>query len=183
MTKQGISLDSVTVSNMSADDAAAAFIAGRVPAAVTWEPNLTLVKTKDVGHVLLDSTKAPGVIVDVLELSCSVIENQPKDVKGLIKGYYKALDYMKENPEKANEIMAKGVGGYLSSPKDFADAKSGVKFYDKAENIAYMGTLDKPGAIADILKLGTQVWTDLDRLPDGAMTGYDDLVDPSFLDQ
>lgn len=180
MKKEGIPLDSITTSNMTADDAAAAFIAGRVPAAVTWEPNLTLVKTKNVGHVVLDSTKAPGVIVDVVELSCSVIEKQPEDVKALVAGYYKALDYMKAHPKEADAIMAKGVGGYLSKPEDFADAETGVRFYDKPMNVAYMGAPGKPGAIADVIKLANEIWTDLGRIKDGHV-GYDDIVDPSFV--
>lgn len=181
MKKQGMPLDSITASNMTSDEAAAAFIAGRVPAAVTWEPNLTLVKTKGAGHVLIDSKQAPGIIVDVLELSCSVIEKQPDDVRALVKGYYKAIEYMDAHPEKANAIMAKGVGGYLSDPAEFAAAKSGVKFYNKVDNIAYMGVTGKPGEIADVISLGNEIWMDLGRMKAGV--SYDDIVDSGFLDQ
>jgi len=182
MKQQNIPLDSIITTNMTADEAAVAFIAGHVPAAVTWEPNLTLVKTKKAGKVLIDSSQAPGVIVDVLELSCSVIQNQPDDVKALVKGYYKALDYMKAHPDETNAIMAKGVGGYLTEPKDFAAAKAGVKFYDKADNIAYMGTIQSPGPLAKVIKLGNEIWTDLGRMPNGEVK-YKDIVDTSFLDQ
>jgi len=70
----GMSMADVEVQNMTADDAASAFIAGRVPAAVTWEPNLTMVKQKGAGKVLVDSSSTPGVIVDVVALDCDVIE-------------------------------------------------------------------------------------------------------------
>ena len=79
LKKQGIPLDSFTLANMSADDAAAAFVAGHVPVAVTWEPNLTMVKTKKVGHVLIDSSAIPGVIVDVLQFNCKLIQEHPKE--------------------------------------------------------------------------------------------------------
>jgi NitT/TauT family transport system substrate-binding protein len=180
LKKQGIPLTSVTVSNMTADDAAAAFIAGRVPVAVTWEPNLTLVKTKKVGKVLIDSSATPGVIVDVLELSCSTIKDKPNDVKGFIKALYRAVDYMKANPEKADAIMAKGVGGYLEKPADFADAEKGVKFYDLAMTKAYLGTVDKPGPIADVIKLGNEIWSDLGKMS-GGMIDYPAIVDTSAL--
>ena len=71
---------------MTADDAAAAFIAGRVPVAVTWEPNLTLVKTKKVGKVLIDSSATPGVIVDVLALSCKTIKEKAERREGRHQG-------------------------------------------------------------------------------------------------
>ena len=180
LKKAGIPLTDVTVSNMSADAAAAAFIAGSVPVAVTWEPNLTLVKTKKAGKVLVDSSSTPGVIVDVLELSCSTIKDKSADVKGLLKAYYRAVDYLKANPEKADAIMAKGVGGYLENPKDFADAEKGVKFYDLAMTKEYLGTPDKPGAIADVIKLGNEIWSELGKMSGGAIE-YSAVVDSSAL--
>ncbi|MFK8251332.1 ABC transporter substrate-binding protein [Ancylobacter terrae] len=179
LKKQGIPLKDVTVLNMSADAAAAAFIAGQVPVAVTWEPNLTLVKTKNVGKVLTDSAATPGVIIDVLEISCSVLKDRPKDVKGFIAGLQKAVDYIKTNPDKAYAIMAKGVGGYLKEPKDFADAASGVKFYDKTMTIEYFGTAEKPGPAADVIKLGNEIWTDLGKIK--TPIEYKDIIDPSFM--
>ena len=92
---------------------------------MTWEPNLTLVKTKKVGKVLVDSYGAPGVIVDVLSLSCQSIKDKASDVKGVIKALYRAVDYMKANPEKADAIMAKGVGGYLENPEGLCRRREG----------------------------------------------------------
>ena len=178
LKKDGIPLKDVEVLNMSADAAAAAFIAGQVPVAVTWEPNLTLVKTKNVGKVLTDSAATPGVIIDVLEISCSVLKDRPQDVKGFIAALQKAVDYIKENPEKAYAIMAKGVGGYLENPKDFADAASGVKFYDKAMTVDYFGTPEKPGPAAEVIKLGNEIWTDLGKIK--APITYTEIIDPSF---
>ncbi|MBB3770930.1 NitT/TauT family transport system substrate-binding protein [Angulomicrobium tetraedrale] len=178
LKKEGILLKDVEVLNMSADAAAAAFIAGQVPVAVTWEPNLTLVKTKNVGKVLTDSAATPGVIVDVLEISCSVLKDRPADVKGFVAGLQKAVDYIKTNPDKAYAIMAKGVGGYLKEPKDFADAASGVKFYDKAMTVEYLGTPDKPGKVTEVITLGNEIWTDLGKIK--KPVGYAEIIDPSF---
>ena len=111
LKKAGMSMSDIEVQNMTADDAASAFIAGHVPVAVTWEPNLTMVKQKGSGKVLVDSGETPGVIVDVVALDCDVIEKQPEDVKALVAGLYKAVEFTRSNPEKAHEIMAKGVGG------------------------------------------------------------------------
>ncbi|WP_348632796.1 ABC transporter substrate-binding protein, partial [Mesorhizobium sp. M2D.F.Ca.ET.223.01.1.1] len=95
LKKEGMTEDDVSVTNMTADDAATAFIAGQVPAAVTWEPHLTEVRKGGKGKVLIDSTTTPGLIVDVIALKCDLIEKHPEDVKALIKGYYKAVDYIK----------------------------------------------------------------------------------------
>ncbi|MCY1282109.1 putative aliphatic sulfonates-binding protein [compost metagenome] len=175
----GMGMSDLNVQNMTADDAASAFIAGRVPAAVTWEPHLSLVKQKGQGKVLVDSSTTPGVIVDVVALNCDVIANQPDDVKALVKGLYKAVEFTKQNPAKAYELMAKGVGGYLSDPKDLADAAKGVRFYDQAMSEQLLGTPNKPGDIAGIITLANETWSQLQGKRFDA--SYDELVDPSFV--
>ncbi|WFC64552.1 taurine ABC transporter substrate-binding protein [Pseudomonas sp. REST10] len=179
LKKAGMSMSDIEVQNMTADDAASAFIAGHVPAAVTWEPNLTMVKQKGSGKVLVDSGETPGVIVDVVALDCDVIEKQPEDVKALVAGLYKAVEFTRSNPEKAHEIMAKGVGGYLSDPKDLAEAAKGVKFYDQAMSEKLLGTPGKAGDIAEIIKLANETWSSLQGKP--YAVSYEDLVDTSFV--
>lgn len=174
-----MSLDDLEVQNMTADDAATAFIAGRVPAAVTWEPHLSLVRQKDQGKVLVDSSSTPGVIVDVVALNCDVIDKQPEDVKALVKGLYKAVEYTKQNPEKAYEVMAKGVGGFLADPKDLAEAAKGVRFYDQAMSEKLLGTPGQPGDIKGIIRLANETWSKLQGKRFDV--SYDALVDTRFV--
>jgi NitT/TauT family transport system substrate-binding protein len=179
LKKQGMSLDDLEIQNMTSDDAATAFIAGRVPAAVTWEPHLSMVKAKDAGKVLIDSSATPGVIVDVVALSCDVIDNQPEDVKALVKGLYKAVAYTKSHPQEAYEVMAKGVGGYLADPKDLAEAAQGVRFYDQAMSEKLLGTAGQKGDIAQVIQMANETWTSLqDKTYD---VSYEDIVDTRFV--
>ncbi len=80
---------------------------------MTWEPHLTEVRKSGKGQVLVDSSTTPGAIVDTVSLTCSFIEKHPDEVKAFVGAYYKAIDYLVANPDKAYAIMAKGVGGYL----------------------------------------------------------------------
>lgn len=179
LKQAGMSMADIEVQNMTADDAASAFIAGRVPAAVTWEPNLTMVRQKGAGKVLVDSSTTPGVIVDVVALNCSVIDKQPEDVKALVRGLYKAVEYTKAHPQEAYAIMAKGVGGYLSKPEDLAEAAKGVKFYDQAMSEKLLGTPGKTGDIAAIISLANETWSVLQGKPYDVK--YEELVDTSFV--
>ncbi len=179
LQEKGMTLDDIEIQNMTSDDAATAFIAGRVPVAVTWEPHLSLVKQKGEGKVLIDSSQTPGVIVDVVALNCDVIEKQPEDVKALVKGLYKAVEFTKQNPEKAYEIMAKGVGGYLSDPKDLAEAAQGVIFYDQAQAEELLGVPGKTGEIAKVIDRANTFWSELHKKDYGVT--YEKLVDPSFV--
>jgi NitT/TauT family transport system substrate-binding protein len=178
LKKNGLTEKDVKVTNMTADDAAAAFMADRVPVAVTWEPHLTGAKKANKGKVLINSAETPGLIVDVVALSCDTISAHPEDVKALIAGLKKADEYLRANQDKAYEIMAKGVGGYLSEPKDFADAAAGVRFYSPERSTEFL-TGGDDGEAGKLLALGREIWGGLGKLKMDVK--YGDLVDPSFL--
>lgn len=179
LKREGLTEADLEITNMTADDAAAAFIAGQIPAAVTWEPHLSLVRTKKQGKVLIDSSETPGLIVDVVDLTCDYIDKNPKDVEAFTKGLYKAVDFIKTNPDEAYAIMAKGVGGYLEKPEDFAEAAKGVRFYDRARNIEFFGTAEK-GEAADLIKLGNEIRGSFQKMK--MDVNYGNLVDLRFID-
>jgi NitT/TauT family transport system substrate-binding protein len=178
LKKEGMTETDLNITNMTADDAAAAFIAGQIPAAVTWEPHLSLVRTKKQGKVLIDSSQTPGLIVDVVDLTCDYIKNNPKDVEAFVKGLYKAVDFIKTNQDEAYAIMAKGVGGYLENPADFAEAAKGVRFYDQARNVEFFGSAEK-GEAADLIKLGDEIWGSFEKMK--MKVDYNSIVDLSFV--
>lgn len=176
LKRQGMQMSDLNIQNMTADDAATAFIAGRVPAAVTWEPHLSLVRQKGQGKVLVDSTQTPGVIVDVVALNCDVIERQPEDVKALVSGLYKAVQYTREHPQEAYAIMAKGVGGYLSDPAELAEAAKGVRFYDQAMSEELLGS---GGKAKGLIRLANETWSALQGKR--YEVSYEQLVDSRFV--
>ncbi|WP_374330828.1 ABC transporter substrate-binding protein [Aestuariivirga sp.] len=178
LTREGMTEKDVQITNMTADDAAAAFIAGQIPAAVTWEPHLSLVREKKQGKVLIDSSQTPGLIVDVVDLTCDYIKNNPKDVEAFNKGLFKAVEFIKTNPDEAYAIMAKGVGGYLEKPEDFAQAAKGVNFYDQARNVEFFGTPEK-GEALDLMTMGNKIWGGFQKMK--MDIGYNDLIDTSFI--
>lgn len=143
----GLTLKDVDTQNMTAGDAGAAFVAGRVDAAVTWEPWLTRGKEAKGGHLLIDSSTTPGLITDIITTTDSFAKAHPDDLKKLYAAWAKAVDWQKTHVEQADAIMAKGVGGWLDDPKTFAETRAGVVYYDAAMNKAFMGTKDAPGAI------------------------------------
>ncbi|MBW9235287.1 ABC transporter substrate-binding protein, partial [Leptospira santarosai] len=89
-------------------DAGAAFAAGKVDAAVTWEPWLTKGAEAN-GKVLLTTKDLPGIILDTVAFKEDVIKDRPEDIKAFVKAMGEAMDYWKENEKEANEIMAKGL--------------------------------------------------------------------------
>ena len=160
----GMSADDIEHVNMDQADAGAAFVAERVDAAVTWEPWLTRARDTEHGHVLIDTSANPGLVVDVLLAPVDVIEARTDDFRALYRAWNRAVDFVKTNPDEAHEIMARGVGGWLEDPAVFAETLAGVSYYDQERNEAFWGTPENPGALRETAAAALEVWAGVDRL-------------------
>jgi NitT/TauT family transport system substrate-binding protein len=137
LEQNGLSLNDVVSVNMDADKAGAAFVAGKVDAAVTWEPWLTKGKQAPHGQLLADSSQTPGLIVDVLVFSKKVLGIRGPEIRKVVSAFHRGVEYWKAHPDESNAIMAKAVGGWLDKPEVFADTLTGVRYYDAAMNKAF----------------------------------------------
>jgi NitT/TauT family transport system substrate-binding protein len=148
LKEAGLTLKDVETMNMTAGDAGAAFVAERVDAAVTWEPWLTRGKQSEHGHLLVDSSTSPGLITDVAVTTPEKLEARAADLNALYRAWVKAVEFQKTNGKEADEIMARGVGGWLEDPAVFAETRAGIVYYDDAMNRSFVGTAAAPGGIA-----------------------------------
>jgi NitT/TauT family transport system substrate-binding protein len=182
LKREGLTEKDVVPVNMgSTGDAGAAFVANRVDAAVVWEPWLSKGKSAPHGHLLIDSSKTPGLIIDTLAFRQDVVKSRPDDVKKVVRAIGQAVDYWKKNPKESVEIMTKGLGGWLKEPKDFEEALSGAVLYGIEENRTFMGTKAKPGPMFQTVQGAIDFWRQTGKLvwPDVKAA---DVVDPSFLE-
>jgi NitT/TauT family transport system substrate-binding protein len=164
LREAGLSTDEIEHVNMEQADAGAAFVAGRVDAAVTWEPWLSRAREAEHGHVLTDTSEQPGLIVDAVLAPVVVIEARLDDFKALYRAWNRAVEFVGTNPDEAHEIMARGVGGWLEDPAVFAETLEGVRYYDAASNEEFWGTAEAPGKLRDTVESAIEIWTDVDRL-------------------
>jgi NitT/TauT family transport system substrate-binding protein len=164
LKRAGLTLADVESVNMSAGDAGAAFVTGKVDAAVTWEPWLTRGRQAEHGRLLVDSSTSPGLITDIAITTPERLAARRDDFKALVRAWYRAVDFVKSNPKEADEIMARGVGGWLKKPEVFAETRSGIVFYDEAMNRSFIGTADNPGAMIDTIQGAIDLWYELGRM-------------------
>lgn len=143
LQQAGLTDKDVEMVQMSAGDAGAAFVAGKVDAAVTWEPWLSKSSEAD-GKILLTTKELSGIIVDTIGFRKDVIEKRPKEIKGFVAAMAEAMDYWKEHEAESNQIMANGLKIDLA---EFNGTVPGLKFLDKEDNKALFGTKDQQGAI------------------------------------
>ncbi len=174
LKEAGLTESDLQVVNMTAGDAGSAFVSGNVDAAVTWEPWLTRGKQSENGHLLTDSSSTPGLITDVVLAPETVVEKRGKELKAIYRGWIQAVEFVKTNPDEANAIMAKGVGGWLKDPAVFAETEQGIAFYDQAANEAFFGTAGNLGGLGKTLQNALDVWSGLGKLQ--VKTAPDDLV-------
>ncbi|TMJ36939.1 MAG: transporter substrate-binding domain-containing protein [Alphaproteobacteria bacterium] len=165
--------------NMAATDAGVAFAAKQVDAAVTWEPALSQGAKSEHGHMLLTSADKPGLITDVVATTAETAVAKKDDIAAFVRAWYKAVDYSKNNPDDANAIMAKGVGGWLEDPKVFAETLSGIEYLDKAKNIEFFGTAAAPGQIEKTLGAALDIWKSFGRIQVEVKPA--DMIDYSFI--
>ncbi|MFQ6163895.1 ABC transporter substrate-binding protein [Sinorhizobium meliloti] len=151
----GINIKDVKLQSMRAGDAGAAFAAGRLDAAATWDPWLSKAKERG-GHVLASSADKPGLIVDTVAFRADVIEKRSNEVKSFIKAYFEAYDYWKSSPADANAIMAKALG---IKDDEFNSSLAGLEFVSREQNQEYIGTSTSAGQITSVTERGIEFYT------------------------
>lgn len=172
----GLSDDDIIIKNMTAGDAGAAFIAGKVDAAVTWEPWLS--KGKENGKVLVSTKDYPGIIIDSVSFRADIVEKYPQAMEGFVKAMAQAMEYWKNNKQEAEKIMAEGLGIDL---EEFQATIPDLKFYDLEGNKKFFGTEDAPGAIYETTKKAINFYAKLNVIETEPRP--EEIIDPGFINQ
>lgn len=133
LREAGMSIADITPVQMAASDAGLAAIAGRVDAAVSYEPYIsTALKADDSFSVIFDGSAAPGLISDLLAAETAFIESNADDLAKIARAWDAAVTFIRENPTEGGQIIADAVGADL---EEFTVAFEGVHLYDLAENL------------------------------------------------
>lgn len=136
LAKNKMSLSDVEVTNLSAGDAAAAFLAGRVDAAVVWNPWVNQIQTSGKGKALFTSKDMPGLVPDLLVAQEKSVQANRKDFVGMVKAWYDTEKFIRENSAEAVAIMSKVVGMNAEEYKIFLP---GTRFFNQADNLQAFG--------------------------------------------
>ena len=126
--------EDITLAEMSdTTEAGLAFMSGQVDAAIMWEPELSeALDSVEGAHALVTSANYPETILDSLVVNESYAQDHPEVVESVAKAWYKAVDYLKENPEEACELMASGFEEVTA--EDIAGDMEGLQFFGREEN-------------------------------------------------
>lgn len=148
LEKAGLSESDVSIINMSAQDAGAAFVAKAIDVSVTWEPFASQ-GIASGGTALVTSKDTPNLIIDIISARNDILKSRRDDVKRLLDAWYDALEFVSTNKDEAFAIMAKHSDVKVD---EFAGMWAGVKMYSRSENVQLIGTTEKPGPYSDAVK-------------------------------
>ncbi len=173
---EGLSLSDVNLIDMKSGDAGAAFVAGQVDAAVTWEPWLSRADDTEFGKILIDTEAMPGLIIGAVALRPDFIEAHPEAVQGMVTGYFDAIDFIRENPKEAKEIMARNLN---MTPESLEASWGDINLLGRAENRALFSTAGSASPIADLAQAAGDFYQRIGVL--NTVANGTDIVDGEFV--
>ena len=144
LRKAGLSEQDITLSPLTTDAAAAAFVAGRVDAVGVFAPFTTTALGRRGSSAIASSSDFPGAIPDHLVVGGSLLQGNPDGVQALVRTWFETLDWIAANPEKAVAIMARRAG---VSDADYRAYGKGTSIFTLEQNL----TAFTPGDSGDHL--------------------------------
>jgi len=165
----------VNVVHLESNEQPGAFEKGKVDGAVTFDPYRTQL-LKAGATTLFDSKQIPGEIVDLVAVRDSVLEKNPKSVEALLKGWFNALEYMKQDPKDAAKRM--GIRQQISG-EQFLAAQGGLHIPTREENLSMIG-----GAKPELVTTGSRLMSlMLDAKLLSAPVRIEDLLAPAPIEK
>jgi len=155
LRKEGLTSKDINSLYMDAGDAGAAFVAGKVDAAVTWEPWLSKAKETKHGKLLLTSKDFPGLIMDIFIVNNDIVESRKEDIKKVLRAWFKSLKYISEQPNDAGAIMAKNLG---LKPEEVLGMLEGLKFASYEDNLNYFGVKGEKNSFVETFNAASEIW-------------------------
>ncbi|OGB95282.1 MAG: hypothetical protein A3G35_10555 [candidate division NC10 bacterium RIFCSPLOWO2_12_FULL_66_18] len=185
--RKGMKPEDFRVVNMKASDMGAAFITGKLDAAITWEPWLTkAVQERPGAKILIDSSnpESPPLAGDALVVRADFVKNRPEDVEKVLRAIFKATEFSRKNPDQANPTMANLMGGWLKDPKVYGELAAKSVPRDLADNYYFFTTGLRSGnrvlpSIFDALGVYTRILLEQGELKEPPP--LEQIIDSTFV--
>ena len=129
--KNGMTIKDVKTVSLQAQAAAQAFLSGQIDAAMTYEPYLSSIRSNPAAGKTLVTTLDYPVVMDTVGCVPTWLKANPKAAQALADSYFQALEMIKADPTKANEIMGTAV---KQTGEQFGKSSEYLRWQDKAAN-------------------------------------------------
>lgn len=137
LEQSGLTADDITLVPMTIGDAGTAFVAGKVDAAVTYDPYLA--QGIEAGGIGFTTADYDIDLMDAIGFSTEVIESNPEAIQGFVAALAETMEYIAANKEECIPIEAAGL---KLDEADVAGTLEKLECYDLAGNLEQMGATE-----------------------------------------
>jgi outer membrane protein OmpA-like peptidoglycan-associated protein len=146
---------------------------------VMWEPQVSEALENPEIHVLLDSSKTKGYILDALVVEREFLKNRPEVVKTFAESYFRAL-FAITAENRMVELVRKDAGGPgRDLPEKFAEnIANGIQWKNTTDNYAYFGLKNAGGSetLDDVIGKIAKVMAQTGLIPADPLNGKYGLI-------
>ena len=148
------------VGKAASPDAAKDFIAGKVDAAVVWEPDVTdCLKKRPNSHILVDTSTATNLIADLMIARTDFIKEHPDVVKAFVQGWFEGTAQANRNPGQATQVLMDNEPLYKELGEQATrDQLSKVRWADLSDNTKTFGLDGSPPLFDRIFRQASEAW-------------------------
>jgi NitT/TauT family transport system substrate-binding protein len=155
LDKNGISTDGLSLVPMTTDAAGAAFAAGKVDAAVTWEPYLSTAMKRPDARILVSSADLEPILADTLFVSDSFLKQRRDDIKKLVQALQEANDYWLAHPADVTPLVARH---WKMKEDEVTGIMKTDQLYSVSDQRAQFGLKDTDGDLYRYLSKASELW-------------------------
>jgi len=155
LSKNGLPTEGLNLVPMTTDAAGAAFAAGKVDAAVTWEPYLSTARKRPGARVLVSSAELEPILADTLFVSQGALDQRRDDIAKLVQGIQEADEYWLAHPDEVNQLVARR---WNMKPEDVAAIMKTDQLYTSADQFTQFGKKDTDGDLYKYLGKAAELW-------------------------
>ena len=166
--------DEVTIVNADAAAVPALLQQGVIDIGHTWEPYAGQARAAG-WQVWYTSKDTPGLILDGLVVSNALIQERPAQLAGLVKAWFRAVDWWKAHPAEGNDR----IEAQLKLPKGSVSL-DGIRLYDQAANREAFAHGAKPGAVYESAREHVEFFVTRGQLVHRLRP--EELLDPRFVE-
>lgn len=140
LKRAGMPFDAVEHKIMLPQQATAAFLSGILDIDVNFLPFSTQSLQRPGSYLfktsLTDKTWERGLISDSIACNTDWMESKPEVAKELLRSWFEAVNWWKENPDEGNEIIARGLDWPV---EDVALTQHGTIMVNIDQNLGALG--------------------------------------------
>ncbi len=164
LREAGLSEADIATVPLAPGEAGLAFERQEVDAAVTWHPWLARTALMKHGVVLTDTSKQPGLLVEMVVARAELLKARRSEFEALYRAWLRAVEWAKDNPNDSAQLIAKGIGQWLRDDEVVKEMREGIAYYDGAMNQAFFGAADAPAPLDETVTRAIEIWSGFGKL-------------------